>query len=72
MLPLILELTGSILRIGLPTATAFLTGLGIHLDAALPAWLQVTIAIAVYLVMQLWSIVRKIRDKPRATGTPPQ
>ena len=68
---LLLEVLGSIARTGLPWATALLAGSGIQLGTGTSPLITVGLAVVVYAAMQIWSIWRKVADKPRATGTPP-
>jgi hypothetical protein len=62
---LILELLGSVARTSLPMAITYLDSLGIHVTGNETTTLGV--AIVAWIGMQAWSVVRKVRNKPRAT-----
>lgn len=61
---LVIELLGSLARTLLPAATAYLAGQGVSVESE-NSLLVLATAVGVYVVMQGWSIVRKLINKPR-------
>jgi len=61
---LIVEVLGSVARTSLPLAIAYLDSLGIHVTGNETT--TVALAVLAWVAMQVWSIVRKVRNKPRA------
>lgn len=59
------EIAGSLARTAGPAATAFLAGAGVHVTPESDPLVTVGIAVVVYVGAQVWSIVRKVINKPR-------
>ena len=59
------EIAGSLARTAGPAATAFLAGSGISVSDDASPLLTVGLAIVVFVGAQVWSLARKVINKPR-------
>lgn len=62
---MIKEILGSLARTAAPAATAALAGAGVHITPDSNPLVTVAIAVVVYIGAQVWSIARKVVNKPR-------
>ena len=66
---LLLELLGSLARTTLPVARAFLDSHGIHITG--DSTTTTLLIVGLWAGAQVWSWVRKVRNKPRAVESKP-